>query len=115
MSVTKSDKSITDRLLKLEYNDERRESHYRELKKDIQVMTDNQRQMTELLEGTHLNGNKGFVKLMELVEQKVEIMESKILLLEKDSDNTKFWGKFIVAVVTIFLGILFKIGLGGKD
>jgi hypothetical protein len=46
MSVTKSDKSITDRLLKLEYNDERRESHSQELKKDIQVMADNQRQIT---------------------------------------------------------------------
>ena len=63
-----------------------------------------------MLAGTNLNGNKGLVKLLQTVEDKVNLMKEEINDVQKDVTNSKFWGKLIATgVVMGLIGMFFKI------
>jgi len=81
------------RILVLEEKDLRRDAHYINLNKKIDELTASQRQMIDLLAGTNLNGNKGLVKLLETVEEKVNLNRENVRDMQKDIDSVKFWGR----------------------
>ena len=103
------DQEFERRLKALEMKDERVGQHLTELKKDIAGLRDGQRDIFQLLAGTPLNGNKGFVKVMEMVEAKVDEMEKTIDSHTKDitSYNKAIWIIFaglLLTALKVFLG-----------
>jgi hypothetical protein len=55
-----------------------------------------------------LNGNKGFVRLMELNEDKIRFLETELMNVQNDIDGAKFWGKGLAGVIFVTIGIAFK-------
>lgn len=98
-------KTMESRMNMIEAKDERREEHYQQLKKDLISLRDGQREIIQLLGGSALNGNKGFVKLMEIVENKVDEMQDKINLHESSINQAVWWGRLIALPI---IGLLIK-------
>jgi hypothetical protein len=69
------------------------DSHFKVYKQDMQDVKDSLKEVRSLLGGSTLNGNKGFIYLMEAVEEKANTMQTKIELMQKDIDSIKFWGR----------------------
>lgn len=95
-----------NRIFALEEKDARREIHYINLNKKIDELTTSQRQMIDLIAGTNLNGNKGLVKLMETVEDKVNQNKEQVRDMQKDIDNAKFWGRGASALLFAFILVI---------
>jgi len=98
-------KTMESRMTTMEAKDERREEHYQQLKKDLISLRDGQREIIQLLGGSALNGNKGFVRLMEIVESKVDEMQDKINIHERDISQAVWWGRLIALPI---IGLLIK-------
>ena len=69
------------------------ENHFRIYKNDMQDVKDGIKEMKLLLGGSSLNGNKGFIHLMEKVEGKVDTIEMQVKDMQKDLESVKFWGR----------------------
>lgn len=69
------------------------ENHFRVYKNDMQDVKDGIKEMKLLLGGSALNGNKGFIYLMEKVEGKVDTIEMQVIDMQKDIESVKFWGR----------------------
>ena len=72
---------------------DRIENHFKIYKQDNQDLKVSLKEVRDLLGGSSLNGNKGFIHLMERIEEKSDAMETRIQLMQKDIDNVKFWGR----------------------
>jgi chaperonin cofactor prefoldin len=92
---------VTERL-------DRLENHFKVYKTDMQDVKDGLREVKILLGGTDLNGRKGFIKVMELVEEKVDTLEKKQELMQNDLDTIKFWGRGTAGVLFITIGLMLK-------
>lgn len=101
-----SEVDISAQLKVLSEKMDRYEKHREELRKDVKVISDSQRQMIDLLAGTNLNGNKGLVRLLETVEEKVNINKEQVKDIQKDMDNVKFWGRSAMVLLTGFILVL---------
>lgn len=88
-----------NRIFALEEKDARRDIHYVTLNKKIDELTSSQRQMIDLIAGTNLNGNKGLVKLLETVEEKVILSKEQLRDMQKDVDHVKYWGRTATGVL----------------
>ena len=56
---------------------ERMEQHFRIYKEDVAQIKDSVKEIRLLLGGSELNGNKGFIKLMETIVDKVDCFENE--------------------------------------
>lgn len=92
-------KTETEKIEFLMATDERRERHIKELQKDINTLTVTVGNLTTAIIGSPLNGNKGFVNLMEAIEEKVEMIEKSNTALQKDIETAKFWGRGMAGVL----------------
>lgn len=92
---------VTERL-------DRLENHFKVYKTDMQDVKDGLKEVRILLGGTELNGRKGFVKVMELVEEKVDKLEKDNELIKKDLDSIKFWGRGASGVAFVTIGLMLK-------
>lgn len=92
-------KTESEKLEFLMATDERRERHIKELQKDINELTKTVNNLTTAIVGSPLNGNKGFVNLMEAIEEKVQLIEKSNASLQKDTDTIKFWGRGFAGVL----------------
>jgi hypothetical protein len=92
---------VTERL-------DRLENHFKVYKTDMQDVKDGLKEVRILLGGTELNGRKGFVKVMELVEGKVDKLEKDNELIKKDLDSIKFWGRGASGVAFVTIGLMLK-------
>jgi hypothetical protein len=81
-----AEKEIAERL-------DRLENHFRVYKTDMVDVKDSLKEVRILLGGSSLNGNRGFIKLMETVEEKVDANQVQLKDIQKDIDNVKFWGR----------------------
>jgi len=103
MNPNQENKAITERL-------DRLENHFKVYKSDMADVKDSLKEVRVLLGGSSLNGNKGFIKLIETVEEKVDTIEGQIINIQKDIDSTKFWGKtaagLLVAVILIIINAI---------
>jgi hypothetical protein len=69
---------------------------------------DSVKEIKILLGGSALNGNKGFVRLMELNEEKIDNMEVELTKLKNDFETAKFWGRGATGVAFVTLGLIIK-------
>ena len=67
--------------------------HFETYKTDVTDIKDSIKEVKLLLGGSALNGNKGFIHLMQQVSDKVELLERQNEKTIKDLDNIKFWGR----------------------
>lgn len=92
---------VTERL-------DRLENHFKVYKTDMQDVKDGLKEVRILLGGTELNGRKGFVKVMELVEEKVDKLEKDNELIKNDLESIKFWGRGASGVAFVTIGLMLK-------
>lgn len=92
---------VTERL-------DRLENHFKVYKTDMQDVKDGLKEVRILLGGTELNGKKGFVKVMELVEEKVNKLEKDNEAIKKDLESIKFWGRGASGVAFVTIGLMLK-------
>lgn len=92
---------VTERL-------DRLENHFKVYKTDMQDVKDGLKEVRILLGGTELNGRKGFVKVMELVEEKVDKLEKDNEAIKKDLESIKFWGRGASSVAFVTIGLMLK-------
>lgn len=92
---------VTERL-------DRLENHFKVYKTDMQDVKDGLKEVRILLGGTELNGKKGFVKVMELVEEKVDKLEKDNEAIKKDLESIKFWGRGASGVAFVTIGLMLK-------
>ena len=98
MGTTREDSERLDRL----------EQHFKVYKQDVADIKDSVKEIRILLGGSALNNNKGFIRLMELNEDKVRHLENELHDLRNDMENAKFWGKGFTGVAFITLGLIIK-------
>lgn len=113
MALPRQTQSNENRIFALEEKDDRRDIHYKNLNSKIDILTTSQKEIIDLLAGTNLNGNKGLVKLLQTVEEKVNVMKDEVQDMQKDIDNTKFWGRigasgFSIGLIGMFLKVISK-------
>jgi len=106
--MAKQNETPNDRLLKLEEKDLRRDAHYTNLNAKIDNLTDSQKQIVMLLGGTPLNGNKGFISLLDEVDKRLKMIEDKSKDHHRDLEQVKFWGRGTAGVVFVSLGLVLK-------
>jgi hypothetical protein len=87
---------------------DRLEEHFKFYKRDVSEIKDSVKEIKILLGGSALNGNKGFVRLMELNEDKIRFLETELMNVKNDIDGAKFWGKGLAGVIFVTIGIAFK-------
>ena len=87
---------------------DRLENHFKTYKTDVSDIKDSVKEIRMLLGGTALNGNKGFVNLMQTIEERVDALEKKIDGNTKDIDNTKFWGRFASVILGSSIALIIK-------
>lgn len=92
---------VTERL-------DRLENHFKVYKTDMVDVKDSLKEVKILLGGSQLNGHKGFIKLMEAVEEKVDKLEKDNESIKKDLDNIKFWGRGASGVAFVTIGLVLK-------
>jgi len=93
------------RITILEEKDKRREDHYKKLTSSLDNLNDSQKQLLLLLVGTALNGNKGFISLLDEVEKRVDNIEKKTDTHERDLSQVVWWGRLITIPI---IGLLIK-------
>jgi hypothetical protein len=87
---------------------DRLEQHFSLYKQDMADIKDSVKEIKILLGGSALNGNKGFVRLMELNEEKIDNMEVELAKLKNDFETAKFWGRGATGVAFVTLGLVIK-------
>ena len=84
------------------------ENHFKVYKNDMQDVKDGIKEMKLLLGGSALNGNKGFIHLMEKVEGKVDTIEMQIKDMQKDLESVRFWGRGAAGLLFSAILIIFS-------
>lgn len=84
------------------------ENHFKVYKTDMSDVKDSLKEFRLLLGGSPLNGNKGFIKLMETIEEKVDKTQEQVLLMQKDIDNVKFWGRGATGVLFVLVAAIIE-------
>ena len=83
---------------------DRLESHFKEFRKDTIIDREVTRDIRNLLTGTELTGKKGVIHLLETLENKVDRLEEKQILIDENMANVKFVAKgLITAIIGFFL------------
>ena len=103
--IPKTDK---DKIEYLIATDERRERHIRILQADIKQLSENVSGLTTAIIGSNLNGNKGFIKLMETIETKVDKLETDMQDIKNDVKTAKYWGRGITGVAFVVIGLMVR-------
>jgi len=103
-NLTNEQKDIIEIKAKME----RLENHFKTYKSDVSDIKESLSEVRTLLGGSELNGRKGFIKLMESVEEKVNIFENEIIAIKKDIDQSKFWGRTAVLAITACVAFLLR-------
>ena len=91
----------------LEEKVDRLENHFRVYKKDMVDVKEVTKDIRNLLTGTDLNGHKGVVHILDKLEQKVDDLEAKQMLIEDNMNNVRFVAKGLITAIIGFLAWLF--------
>jgi len=87
---------------------ERLENHFQVYKNDMNDVKDGMKDLRTAIIGNDVNGNKGFLHLINKIDEKVDAMESKQILLEKDVNNAKYVARTFWVGVVGFIFWLFQ-------
>lgn len=102
MAQTQEQKDI----IEIKHEVGRLRNHFEVYKIDLSDVKDTLKEIKMLLGGSALNGNKGFIKLMDAVDEKVDIIERQVDKIQKDIDNAKFWGRGASALLFAFILVI---------
>lgn len=91
----------------LEEKVDRLENHFSVYKKDMVDVKEVAKDIRNLLTGTDLNGHKGVVHILDKLEQKVDDLEAKQILIDDNMNNVKFVAKGVITAIIGFLAWLF--------
>jgi len=88
----------------LEEKVDRLENHFKVYKTDMVDVKEVTKDIRNLLTGTELNGHKGVVHLLEKLENKVDALEAKQILIDDNMNNVKYISR---GFVMGFIGLIF--------
>lgn len=91
----------------LEEKVDRLENHFKVYKTDLTDVKEVTKDIRNLLTGTELNGKKGVIHLMETLENKVDKLEEKQLLIDENMQNVKYVAKGLITAIIGFFFWLF--------
>jgi hypothetical protein len=103
--------SVEDRILTLEYKDERREQHYVELKKDVDAMSGNITDIKSAIVGSDMNKDSGVLsEVKELKTTNKELLNKYELQRDKLIEYGVYFkilgfvsGVLVVAVISLIV------------
>lgn len=87
---------------------DRLEHHFKVYKQDVEDIKNSVKEIRILLGGSALNNHKGFIRLMELNEDKVRQLEGDLHDMRNDIENAKFWGKGFTGIAFVTIGLILK-------
>lgn len=91
----------------LEEKVDRLENHFKVYKSDLTDVKEVTRDIRNLLTGTELTGKKGVIHLLEALENKVDTLEEKQLLINENMQNVKYVAKGLISAIIGFFFWLF--------
>lgn len=91
----------------LEEKVDRLENHFEVYKTDLTDVKEVTKDIRNLLTGTELNGKKGVIHLLETLENKVDKLEEKQLLIDENMQNVKYVAKGLITAIIGFFFWLF--------
>jgi len=91
----------------LEEKVDRLENHFKVYKTDLTDVKEVTKDIRNLLTGTELNGKKGVIHLLETLENKVDKLEEKQLLIDENMQNVKYVAKGLITAIIGFFFWLF--------
>lgn len=91
----------------LEEKVDRLEQHFKVYKSDLTDVKEVTRDIRNLLTGTELTGKKGVIHLLEALENKVDTLEEKQLLINENMQNVKYVAKGLISAIIGFFFWLF--------
>jgi len=86
---------------------DRLENHLKVYKTDLTDVKEVTKDIRNLLTGTELNGKKGVIHLLETLENKVDKLEEKQLLIDENMQNVKYVAKGLITAIIGFFFWLF--------
>lgn len=87
---------------------DRLENHFKVYKTDLTDVKEVTKDIRNLLTGTELNGKKGVIHLLETLENKVDKLEEKQLLIDENMQNVKYVAKGLITAIIGFFFWLFQ-------
>lgn len=106
--MAKQNQTHEDRIVALEFKDERRDNHMGEIKKDVKAIADMQKEILMVLGGSPLNKNKGALDLLTDLKSKIETIELAVERNTSELSQVKFWGRGASGVAFVSLGLMVK-------
>lgn len=95
-------------IIEIKHDIGRLRNHFEVYKTDVADVKDSLKEIRILLGGTSLNDKKGFISLIEKLEQKSDEFERKIEKHENSLSQLKFWTLRGVGVIFITIGLVIK-------
>ena len=86
---------------------DRLENHFKVYKTDLTDVKEVTKDIRNLLTVTELNGKKGVIHLLETLENKVDKLEEKQLLIDENMQNVKYVAKGLITAIIGFFFWLF--------
>lgn len=84
----------------IKHSMERLENHFKVYKDDMISVQDSIKDLRNAIVGNQVNGNKGFIHLLDKISEKVELIEAENILLKEHMKTIKFIsGSFLVAAI----------------
>lgn len=80
------------------------ENHFKVYKSDMEDVKDAIKDLKTAIIGNEINGRKGFINVLDILEKKVDDLNNKHILLEDNMKNIKFVSR---GFITAFIGYLF--------
>lgn len=87
---------------------DRLEHHFKVYKDDMSDVKDSIKDLKTAIVGNDVNGNKGFLHLVNEIDKKVDAMEAKNILLEENMKNVKFISRGFIMGLIGFIFWLFQ-------
>ena len=87
---------------------ERLDHHFQVYKGDMNDVKDYIKDLKTAIIGNEINGNKGFLHLVNEIDKKVDAMEAKNILLEENMKNVKFISRGFIMGLIGFIFWLFQ-------
>ncbi len=103
------EKTLSERVLILEENDSRRNSHITDIRENIKGINESLKSLVIVIGGSELNNKKGISSMLDETLKKVEQIEKKVDNHEIKIEHGYWWGR---GVALGFIGIVFGLVKG---
>jgi len=101
--MTVQKKTIDDRVLNLEYNEEKTQRHLGEIKNQMKATAEDVSDIKNAIIGSHMNGNYGLVHQVNKISDKQEHQENTLLTHQLYFRQI---GIAIGSIITILIGLV---------